>query len=41
MEEERFIALIDRTYLFDHIASAHEYVDTGRKRGNVLLKFKE
>ncbi|MFT5596542.1 MAG: NADPH:quinone reductase-like Zn-dependent oxidoreductase [Flammeovirgaceae bacterium] len=41
MQEERFIALIDRTYLFDHIASAHEYVDTGRKRGNVLLKFKE
>lgn len=41
MQEDRFIALIDRTYLFDNIASAHEYVDTGRKRGNVLLKFEE
>lgn len=28
---------IDRTYSLDQIAEAHAYVDTGRKRGNVVL----
>jgi NADPH:quinone reductase-like Zn-dependent oxidoreductase len=29
--------VIDRTYPFEHIAEAHAYVDTGRKKGNVVL----
>ncbi|MFT6998477.1 MAG: NADPH:quinone reductase-like Zn-dependent oxidoreductase [Cryomorphaceae bacterium] len=35
----RFNSTIDRTYHFEDLSSAHEYVDTGRKRGNVLLKY--
>ena len=33
----RIRPVIDRTYGLDDIAVAHEYVETGRKRGNVLL----
>ena len=29
--------IIDRTYPFEEIAAAHRYVDTGRKRGNVVI----
>jgi NADPH:quinone reductase-like Zn-dependent oxidoreductase len=29
--------VIDRTYPLDEVAEAHRYVDTGRKRGSVLL----
>lgn len=29
--------VIDRTYTFDQIAEAHAYVDTGRKKGNVVI----
>jgi NADPH:quinone reductase-like Zn-dependent oxidoreductase len=29
--------VIDRRYPFDQIAEAHRYVDTGRKRGNVII----
>lgn len=32
-------ATIDRTYNIDEIVEAHEYVDTGRKKGNVVLRF--
>jgi hypothetical protein len=28
---------MDRTYSLDDIAAAHEYVDTGRKRGSVVV----
>lgn len=30
-------AMIDRHYPMEQIAEAHRYVDTGRKRGNVIL----
>ena len=28
---------IDKTFKLDEIVKAHEYVDTGRKRGNVTI----
>jgi NADPH:quinone reductase-like Zn-dependent oxidoreductase len=31
-------ANIDRTYVLDEIIEAHRYVDTGRKKGNVVVK---
>lgn len=30
--------VVDRTYLLDDIVEAHRYVDTGRKRGSVILQ---
>jgi NADPH:quinone reductase-like Zn-dependent oxidoreductase len=32
-----FKPYIDRSYPFDRIAEAHSYVDTGHKRGNVVI----
>jgi len=32
-----FRPVIDRRYPFEHIAEAHRYVDTGRKKGNVII----
>ena len=37
-EAGAFRPVIDRTYDLDDIAEAHRYVDTGRKRGNVVLR---
>ena len=37
MEAEKIKPVIDRTYSFDQIVEAHRYVDTGRKRGNVVI----
>ena len=34
-------ATIDKTYPMDAIQDAHRYVDTGRKKGNVVLKIGE
>lgn len=36
-QEGKFTPFIDRRYPFDQIAEAHRYVDTGRKRGNVVI----
>ena len=32
-----FKPVIDRRYPFEQIAQAHSYVDTGRKKGNVII----
>ncbi|WP_022883736.1 NAD(P)-dependent alcohol dehydrogenase [Glaciibacter superstes] len=37
-ESGRYRAVIDRTYDLADIVEAHRYVDTGRKRGNVVLR---
>ncbi len=36
-EEGRFRPVIDRRYPFEEIIEAHRYVDTGRKKGNVVI----
>jgi NADPH:quinone reductase-like Zn-dependent oxidoreductase len=36
-EVGEFRPVIDRRYPFERIAEAHRYVDTGRKKGNVVL----
>ncbi|MCZ6691474.1 MAG: NAD(P)-dependent alcohol dehydrogenase [Planctomycetota bacterium] len=35
-----FKPVIDRRYPFEQIAEAHSYVDTGRKKGNVIITLK-
>jgi NADPH:quinone reductase-like Zn-dependent oxidoreductase len=37
-EAGHYRAVRDRTYDLDDIAAAHSYVDTGRKRGNVVVR---
>ena len=32
-----FKPFIDRSYKFEEMVEAHRYVDTGRKRGNVVV----
>lgn len=36
-EEGKYKPFIDRQYTFDEIVEAHRYVDSGRKRGNVVI----
>lgn len=38
-EEGKYRAVIDRTYNLADVVEAHRFVDTGRKRGNVVLRF--
>lgn len=40
-EAGAFQPVIDRIYPFDQIAEAHRYVDTGRKKGNVIISVRE
>ncbi len=37
VEDERFAPVMDRTYPLDDLVEAHRYVETGRKRGNVVV----
>lgn len=37
-EEGTLKPFIDRTYTLDQIVQAHEYVDTGRKKGNLVIR---
>jgi NADPH:quinone reductase-like Zn-dependent oxidoreductase len=38
IEKQKLKPVIDRTYDFNQIVEAHRYLDTGRKRGNVVIK---
>ena len=40
-EKGEFKAVIDKTFQMDEIIEAHRYVDTGRKKGNVVIKISE
>ncbi len=37
VEENRFAPVMDRSYPFEDLIEAHLYVETGRKRGNVVV----
>lgn len=37
-EENKYHAVIDKTYTLDQIIEAHRYVDSGRKKGSVVIK---
>ncbi|TLX74386.1 NAD(P)-dependent alcohol dehydrogenase [Labilibacter sediminis] len=37
MQKEKLATIIDRTYALENIKQAHQYVDTGRKKGNVVI----
>jgi D-arabinose 1-dehydrogenase-like Zn-dependent alcohol dehydrogenase len=40
-EAEAFMPVIDRHYPLDQIVQAHAYVDTGRKKGSVIINVGE
>ncbi len=41
VEEGKLSPFIDRSFPLEEIFRAHEYVDTGRKRGNVVIEVRE
>jgi NADPH:quinone reductase-like Zn-dependent oxidoreductase len=41
VEEGKLYPYIDKIFTLDEIVSAHEYVDSGRKRGNVVIEMQQ
>ena len=41
VEKEKLRPYIDKSFQLDEIVNAHEYVDTGRKKGNVVIEITE
>jgi len=37
-EKGQLKPFIDKTFTLNEIVSAHEYVDSGRKRGNIIIE---
>ena len=37
VEEDKFAPVMDRIYPFDQLVDAHQYVESGHKRGNVVV----